>query len=126
LGFEILLKCALVSEGIKPARKHKYVELWEQIPDSARAKILSLARSRMPGHADLSDINKLLTWYEFVFVKARYHYELYERYSPEEMRELGDLWMSLGAPTEEAVVQYYPNELTCLIYGLDKFLESAA
>jgi hypothetical protein len=80
----------------------------------------------MPGHADLSDVNKLLTWYEFVFVKARYHYELYEGYSRDEMKELGDLWVALGAPTEEAVVQYYPNELACLIHGLDRFLESAA
>jgi hypothetical protein len=80
----------------------------------------------MPGHADLSDIDKLLTWYEFIFVKARYHYELYEGYTQDEVRGLGELWASLGSPTEEAVVQYYPNELTSLIYGLEKFVESAA
>ena len=126
LGFEILLKCALVCQGVKPARNHRYVQLWAQLPNDARAKIVSSALSRMPGHADLSGLNKLLTWYEFVFVKARYHYELYEGYTQDEMGELGELWVSLGAPTEEAVVQYYPNELACLIYGLEEFIESAA
>ena len=126
LGFEILLKSALVCQGAKPARNHRYVQLWAQLPHDVRTKILSAALSRMPGHADLSDIDKLLTWYEFIFVKGRYHYELCEGYTEDEMRELGELWVSLGSPTEEAVVQYYPNELTCLIYGLEKFVESAA
>ena len=126
LGFEILLKCALVVRSIRPPRNHKYVELWRQLPSDAREKILSAAKSRMPGHADLLKLDNLFNWYQFVFERARYHYELYEGYSLDEQRELGELWVALGAPTDEAVVQYYPNELTCLIYGLEHFVENAA
>ena len=28
----------------------------------------------------------------------------------EEQRELGEFWEEIGAPTHEAVVQYYPQE----------------
>ncbi len=126
LGFEILLKCALVVGGVKPARNHKYVQLWRELPSDAQASILAGARARMPGHADLSDLDNLLNWYQFVFEKARYHYELYKGYSLEEQHELGELWVSLGSPTEEAIVQYYPSELECLIHGLEQFIERAA
>ena len=126
LGFEILLKCALVVEGGKPPRHHKYVQLWKLLTPQAQESILLAARSRMPGHADLSDIEKLLTWYQYVFERARYHYELYAGYTREEQRELGDLWVALGAPNDEAIVQYHPNELTCLIYGLEQFIQRAA
>jgi hypothetical protein len=77
----------------------------------------------MPAHADLSKLDSLLVWYQFVFERARYHYELYEGYSLEEQRELGKLWEELGAPIEEAVVQYHPNELTCLNHGLRAYIE---
>jgi hypothetical protein len=126
LGFEILLKCALMVSGSRPSRHHKYGELWQQLPLSAQATILAAARGRMPGHADLSDLDTLLTWYQFIFERARYHYELYEGYSLQDQRELGELWLSLGAPTDEAVVQYHPLELECLIYGLERFIETAA
>jgi hypothetical protein len=126
LGFEILLKCALVVTGIKPSRSHKYVQLWRELPSEAQASILLAARARMPGHADLSNLDNLLNWYQFVFEKARYHYELYKGYSLKEQRELGELWVSLGSPTEKAIVQYHPSELECLIHGLEQFIESAA
>jgi len=126
LGFEILLKCAVLVSGTKPARHHKYVRLWDELPPDTQVGILAAARLRMPGHADLSNLDSLLNWYQYIFEKARYHYELYEGYSLQEQRELGELWLSLGAPTEEAVVQYYPNELRCLIHGLEQFIESAA
>jgi hypothetical protein len=96
LGFEILLKCALVVAGVKPKRNHNYVELWGDLPAGARATILAAARARMPGHADLSNLDNLLNWYQFVFEKARYHYDLYGGYSLQEQRELGELWVSLG------------------------------
>jgi hypothetical protein len=126
LGFEILLKCALVVSGTKPARNHMYVQLWRQLPLHAQASVIAAARARMPGHSDLSNLDNLLNCYQFAFEKARYHYELYEGYSLQEQRELGELWVSLGSPTEEAVVQYHPNELQCLIHGLEQFIESAA
>jgi hypothetical protein len=79
----------------------------------------------MPGHANLSNLDSLLNSYQFVFEKARYHYELFKGYSLEEQRELGELWVSLGSPTEEAIVQYYPSELECLIHGLEQFIQNA-
>lgn len=78
----------------------------------------------MPGHADLTQLEKLLGWYQFVFEKARYHYEFYENYTLEEQQSLGEYWIELGAPTDEAVVQYYPSELSCLIEGLSSFIET--
>jgi hypothetical protein len=47
-------------------------------------------------------------------------------YTLKEQAELGDFWLALGAPTEEAVVQYYPTELMCLIHGLETYIESVA
>ena len=126
LGFEILLKCALLVAGVRAARHHKYVQLWADLPSFAQQRILAAARMRMPGHADLSNLDNLLNWYQFVFEKARYQYELYEGYSLQEQHELGEPWVSLGSPTDEAVVQYYPNELKCLIHGLKHFIEGAA
>lgn len=126
LGFEILLKCALMLTGAKPARHHKYVQLWRALPADAQASILEAAHLRMPGHANLSDLDNLLNWYQFIFEKARYHYELYEGYTLQEQHELGELWISLGAPDDEAVVQYHPNELGCLIHGLERFIGNSA
>ena len=125
LGFEILLKSALLVSAIKPSRNHKYVQLWRELPPDAQSSILAAARARMPGHANLSNLDSLLNSYQFVFEKARYHYELFKGYSLEEQRELGELWVSLGSPTEEAIVQYYPSELECLIHGLEQFIQNA-
>lgn len=49
--------------------------------------------------------------------------ELYDGYTLAEQRELGELWVSLGAPTEEAMVQYHPLELECLTEGLLDYVE---
>jgi hypothetical protein len=125
LAFEILLKAALVVARQKPKAHHNYRKLWLGLPGKARKGILAVAKARMPGHADLSNVEDLLRWYQFIFEKARYHYELYEGYSLKEQAELGDLWLSLGAPTHEAVVQYHPDELVCLIAGLNAYVEAA-
>ena len=42
LGFEILLKCALMVSGTKPSRHYKYVELWRQLPPPTQAAILTV------------------------------------------------------------------------------------
>ena len=83
-----------------------------------------MASKRMPGHADLSQLEKLLSSYQYIFEKARYHYELYDGYTLDEQRELGEYWVSIGAPVNEAVVQYYPSELQCLTVGLSAFIEN--
>ena len=71
------------------------------------------------------NLDELLGWYQFIFEKARYHYELYEGYTLDEQHELGEYWVSIGAPTREAVVQYFPSELQCLIAGLSAYVEKA-
>ncbi len=126
LGFEILLKCALLLSGQEPKESHNYKKLWRGLPGHVRKEVMKVASERMPGHADLSNIEEKLVWYQFVFERARYHYELYEDYSLKEQTELGELWLSLGAPNSEAVVQYFPSELTCLIAGLTTYIENAA
>jgi hypothetical protein len=123
LGFEILLKCALIISGAPAARTHRYVKLWNALPESSRKEVLEVAHARMPGESDLSDIEKLLNWYQYIFEKVRYPYEMFEGYSIQEEHELAELWVSLGAPTEEALIQYYPMELECLITGVRTFVE---
>jgi hypothetical protein len=124
LAFEILLKCALVVTGTRPARTHNYAELWAALPPVAQDAIVSHATVRMPGHADLSDISSLLKTYQFLFERARYNYEIYEGYSAAEKQDLGELWVAAGAVAKEALVQYHPLELACLIYGLESYIES--
>ena len=123
LAFEVLLKCAIHLTGQEPARHHVYTKLWCALPGSVQKEVLDVASNRMPGHSDLSRLDELLKWYQYIFEKARYHYELYRAYSADEYRELAHLWEELGAPTHEAVVQYYPSELRCLIDGLRSFIE---
>ncbi len=125
LAFEILLKCALLVANQEPKQNHNYKNLWLGLPGYARKEVLAVASERMPGHSDLSEVEKLLLWYQFIFEHARYHYELYDGYSLTEQRELGQYWREIGAPTGEAVVQYYPLELTCLIAGLNAYVEKA-
>lgn len=74
LAFEVLLKAALLAAlGQPPRNVHKYADLWKQLPAQVRAEVLAFAGSRMPGHTDFSDVEKLLKWFQFVFVNARYH-----------------------------------------------------
>jgi hypothetical protein len=124
LGFEILLKCAVRLCGKTPKRNHGYAALWQLLLPDAQSEILRIARERMPGHADLSDLDRLLSQYQRNFTKARYFYELYEGYTLEQQHELGQFWEELGAPEHEADVRYYPNELDCLIAGLRAFIDA--
>jgi hypothetical protein len=118
LAFEILLKCAIRLSGQTAKPHHNYAKLWLALPRYVSKEILLVAKDPLHGNTDFSDLTKLLNWYQFIFEKARYHYELYEGYTFAEQRELGELWVALGSPTHEAVVQYHPQELFCLIEGL--------
>ncbi|TAM95291.1 MAG: hypothetical protein EPN40_10715 [Rhodanobacteraceae bacterium] len=118
LALEVLLKCAVITNGGTPQKSHNYLALWQSLPKSAQDAILTVAADRMPGHADLSNLEWLLPNYRFVFERARYFYEFYEGYTLQEQSELGKFWVDLGSPEHEADVQYKPNELTCLIDGL--------
>jgi hypothetical protein len=124
LAFEVLLKCALTACHRRFKRNHNYRHLWDCLPGDARDQILASARSRMPGHADLSDMPKLLCAYQYVWEKGRYFYEHYEGWRQDDVEGLGALWIELGADVDEAEIVYFPNELDCLIYGLREFIQS--
>lgn len=126
LGFEILLKCVLVLCGQEPKASHNYRKLWLGLPGHVRKKVMAVASERMPGYADLTNLEQKLDWWQFVFERARYHYELYEDYTYKEQSELGELWVSLGTPNHEAVVQYFQCERQCLVAGLTSYVEGAA
>jgi hypothetical protein len=98
LGFEVLLKCALRLSGKTSPQSHDYAALWRQLPSDAQDEILATACTRMPGHADLSDMERLLTTFEFIFKRVRYYYELYEGYTLNQEHELGRRWIEKGAP----------------------------
>ncbi len=123
LGFEILLKSAILLSGQLPKQNHDYAKLWRALPGYAQKEILRTATERSPGHTDFSNLDKLLLDFQFVFMKARYHYELYKGWTPEEMQDFGKLWEELGAPIDEAVVKYHPEELFSLIEGLKAYIE---
>lgn len=125
LAFEVLLKAAVLASDAPRAGGHKYKQLWGKLPPVAQSEIMAVAQTRMPGHSDLSDLDKLLSCYQFIFERARYGYELYDGYTPAEVRQLGEYWEELGAPVEDAVLRYYPSELECLTEGLIKFVENA-
>lgn len=123
LGFEILLKCALLLINKQYSKGHDYEKLWAEIPEPVQCEILKNARSRMPGHTDLSDIKKLLAAYNNIFLNARYSYEKYESLTRQQMQERESDWLNSGAKINDADWVYYPSELFCLIYGLQSYIE---
>lgn len=123
LAFEVLLKCALHLRNRPRERSHDYVRLWGLLSAPNQEEILNVARCRMPGHADLSELDELLADFKRVFDQARYYYELSEGETPEEHQRKGELWQAQGGRPEEAEIRYQPNELTCLIAGLSSFIE---
>lgn len=124
LGFEILLKCALTACRQSFKRSHKYADLWGGLPEDIQEQILAKARSRMSGHSDLSDVAGLLRAYQYVWEKGRYFYEHYQGWRQDDVEAFGNLWIELGASEEEAEIAYFPNELRCLIFGLQAFIEN--
>lgn len=122
LGFEVLLKCALRLSGLAPRKTHDYFALWQALPPETDAEIMRVARARMPGLADLSDLRRPLEAYRHVFERARYYYELHEGRTAEELHERARALEARGALVDEADVKYYPTELDCLIEGLREFI----
>lgn len=126
LGFEILLKTAVFLAGCPRDRldySHRYFDIWNKLPTADRAEILKTARARMPHHADLSDIRRVLNAWQYVFEQGRYYYELYENWTLDQQHEFGEYWLEIGGPIEEADIKYYPQELTCMIDALKAYLE---
>lgn len=95
LAFEVLLKCALLVGGQKAKANHNYNNHWLRLPGYVQQEIMEVAVHRRCGYADLSNLEKLFKWYQFIFEKARYHYELYENYSLAEQAELENFGIQL-------------------------------
>ena len=71
LALEILLKAAGLAYIGKYSRTHKYVALWEDLPEQVQDDALEIGAMRFAGHTDLSDVRALLQNYEFVFTKVQ-------------------------------------------------------
>lgn len=123
LGFEILLKCALVINKQNPKRNHKYYKLWLKLPGKVKSEILKYADSRMADINVSPNLEVLLNNFQFIFEKVGYFYEFYEGYTLDEQHELGQFWKDIGAPLDEAEVRYYPDELECLIFGISEYIK---
>ena len=124
LSFEILLKCAVYLSGARPQKDHDYARHWRQLPHDAQDEIMTTARARMPGHADLSNLRSLFkTWRRF-FERGRYYYETQMRYTAEQQHKRGEGWIKRGAPENESDARSSPMELDCMIEGLRAFVEA--
>jgi HEPN domain-containing protein len=126
LALEVLLKAALHAKIGKFKRSHDYRSLWGAFDAKSQAAILKEAEALDPGRISADALPALLTNWEFVFRKARYYYEFYENYTLQEQRDLGELWIALGAPESEAEVRYCSEELRALIHGLIVHIRNAA
>jgi hypothetical protein len=124
LGFEVLLKCTLILCNQRPKNSHSYKKLWRGLPGYVQKEVLIVANELMPDHTNITQLDKLLDCYQFIFEKARYSYELYENFTLKEQQALGEFWVELGAPVEEADIQYYPYELICINEGLSKYIDT--
>jgi HEPN domain-containing protein len=124
LAFEILLKCAIYLNNGKLLKGHNYDTLWEKLSTEAKEEIEKTAQERMPAQVDLSNIPNLLKELTDVFMDGRYLYEKNEGMTREEVKIKGQSWVHRGAPLEEADIQYFPEELECLICGLKSHIES--
>ncbi len=116
LGFEILLKCAVLASGRSYGRNHDYCELWCKLPCEDRKQI---ART-----VEYGDLRKLFEAYQKAFIEGRYDYEKDEGKSDAERSERPDKWRARGCPDEEADFVYYPLQLEGLIHGLNDFIEN--
>lgn len=132
LGLELLLKCIHeLTLGEPPKRTglgkgHSYAAIFMALPDEAQSRILQIAGERI-GPSELSNnaVRVLEEWGKN-FSALRYPYEKYELLSEQQYREQGERWMRAGAPLDEAVFRYYPEELFGFIHALRTFVADAA
>ncbi len=124
LAFEILLKATHLAHVGMPERSHSYRQLFNALPSGVRSAIVKSAIERMSTSADYADVPKLLCVFKENFVGLRYPYERYENCSAEEYADLGESWVARGAPEEEAIFVYNPEELRGLIHALELHLQA--
>jgi hypothetical protein len=118
LAFEILLKTTIRIHGSAPLKSHSYLQLFKSLPTDVQSRLISLARDRVAGSADYSNLDRLLETFAKNFVDLRYPYEKYEGLSEETYLARGADWLATGAPLSDADFVYYQEELYGLIFAL--------
>jgi hypothetical protein len=119
LAFELLLKTVSLIHCGRFNENHNYQQMFESLPKKVRDKLMARTTHWSEQSFNTKDLQKLLVLYRNNFIKLRYPFEAYKNMNESEYIEYGNLWVELGAPTEEAEFQYYPEEL----YGLNKALQ---
>lgn len=118
LGLELLLKFVHESVVRIPDCTHKYEKLFSNLPQELQTRLLSLATERVgPSGLDQNHESILQEWGQN-FIALRYPWERYKALSEEQYSNVGEEWLSKGAPLEEARFRYHPEELVGLLAAL--------
>ncbi|MGC9371477.1 MAG: hypothetical protein ACP5DX_18250, partial [Paracoccaceae bacterium] len=117
LSLEIYLKAALLLWTDTTCRGHEYYDLWTRIPQNHQTSLISIAEERYRGHVDYSCMCKLTKAWRHCFEKWRYEYEVNEKRTREEIRNISNDW---DGSSETADFAAYPLELNGLIFALDQ------
>jgi hypothetical protein len=118
LGLELLLKVVFESVLQKPAHGHQYENLFKELPSDLQVRLLSLAGERVGPSALAENHAAVFKEWGQNFVALRYPWERYTALSEEQYIKLGNEWVAKGAPLEEAMFRYYPEELLGIITAL--------
>lgn len=127
LGFELLLK--LVYEtvlGDRAPGHHRYHEIFDKLPEAVQTDILVSARDRIGPSSLNNDVQAVLKEWGSNFIALRYPYEKYEGKTEAEYRNLGEEWVAQGAPLEDALFRFHPEELFGMLYALRAVAERMA
>lgn len=118
LGLELLLKFVHESVVRIPDCTHKYEKLFCNLPPELKTRLLSLATERVgPSALDQNHESILQQWGQN-FIALRYPWERYKALSEEQYLNLGEEWLSKGAPLEEATFRYHPEEMVGFLAAL--------
>jgi hypothetical protein len=118
LGLELLLKIVFEAALSKPGRGHEYEKLFGELPQDLQAKLLSLAGERVGPSALAVDHEPVIKEWGQNFIALRYPWERYATLNEEQYSAVGEAWVSKGAPLEEAMFRYHPEELVGFIAAL--------
>ena len=111
LGLELLLKLIYEITLRKPGKGHDYAKLFDELPGNLQKRVLALAGERLgPSVLCLKHTRVLQEW-GMNFVALRYPWDRYPDVSEEEFARIGMQWSDEGAPLDEAVFRYFPEEL---------------
>lgn len=127
LGLELLLK--LVHEVVvskKTFHGHKYQLIFCDLPAETQREILARAGNRIGPSALNTGASDILKEWGENFISLRYPYEKYEGLTEEEYHLLGEEWIESGAPIEEAMFRYFPEELFGMLEALKQMADEMA